>query len=141
MIYAPKRKRNGRWDFTATDNEIQGGETRPFGFCLEHWNSGNQDGHHDNPKAAVQCYLNFILDRGIEYGNYNITLLPCALCGVKTIMCASSKANNQPFLILCSAHCNETSIRKFFDKNLAFEVVEEAHEHPTDPIIIPDSAR
>lgn len=137
MIYGPKRKKNGRWDFTITDFDLN--QIHPVGFCMEHWQAGNKDGHHADPRSAVLCFMDWMFSKGIEYGKYNITLLPCKVCGVKTLMTACIQ--DKPLFPLCTEHCNESSLRAYFQRNVGFEVIEEAHEHPTDPIIIPESAR
>lgn len=119
MKYGPKRrKQTGRFDFTATDPAI--GKTVPFGYCMEYFKKGNEGGHHATPEESVKCFLRFVCDVGMKYEGVLIMLQPCAICGAKTMRCATYMG--EPLFILCSEHCSNKSVWDNIDRLVSFQV-------------------
>lgn len=129
MKYAPRHKKStNRWDFTVTEDR---GGTRPFGYCLEYWRAGHHDGHHDNPEHAVECFIRFVIDNGLDYRGTLIMMRPCAACGEKTMNCVTRE--NQLFAVLCRDHANPDTVKKLVQKHMQFEVIPELAEDKSDP--------
>ena len=129
MKYAPKHKKStNRWDFTVTEDV---GGTRPFGYCLEYFRAGHHDGHHDTPQNAVDCFVNFVIDNGLDYQGVLIMQKECCACGTKTMNCVTREG--QLFMILCREHAKPDVVKKMVQKHMQFEVIPELAEDKNDP--------
>jgi hypothetical protein len=129
MKYAPKRnKENGRWDFTITEDT---GGTRPFGYCMDNFKEKKVTGHHATPHDAVCCFIDFVIENGLEFHGTLIMMQKCVKCGEQTMNAVMR--DNQLFLVLCRNHATKDIVKEIVTEQMSFEVIPELAEDPTDP--------